>query len=56
MSLSSEQVEFLNWALLVLQDPAEADKLLKIQRDLDETKIVLVSINHHDSDMLLLYL
>lgn len=25
------------------QDPAEADKLLKIQRDLDETKIILVS-------------
>lgn len=27
----------------LLQDPAEADKLLKIQRDLDETKIILVS-------------
>lgn len=26
-----------------LQDPAEADKLFKIQRDLDETKIILVS-------------
>ena len=26
-----------------LQDPAEADKLLKIQRELDETKIILVS-------------
>lgn len=25
------------------QDPAEADKLLKIQRDLDETKIILVN-------------
>lgn len=25
-------------------DPAEADKLLKIQRDLDETKIILVSM------------
>ena len=25
-----------------LQDPAEADKLLKIQRELDETKIILV--------------
>lgn len=25
------------------QDPAEADKLLKIQRELDETKIILVS-------------
>jgi hypothetical protein len=28
------------------QDPAEADKLLKIQRELDETKIILVSIKH----------
>jgi len=27
------------------QDPAEADKLLKIQRELDETKIILVSIH-----------
>lgn len=27
-----------------LQDPAEADKLLKIQRELDETKIILVSV------------
>ena len=27
-----------------LQDPAEADKLLKIQRDLDETKIILVKL------------
>lgn len=26
-----------------IQDPAEADKLLKIQRELDETKIILVS-------------
>ena len=24
-----------------LQDPAQADKLTKIQRDLDETKIIL---------------
>ena len=30
-------------ALCDLQDPAEADKLLKIQRELDETKIILVS-------------
>ncbi|GJV16335.1 glutathione S-transferase T3-like protein [Tanacetum coccineum] len=29
-----------NW-FLVFQDPAEADKLLKIQRELDETKIIL---------------
>uniref|UniRef100_A0A0E0M572 Uncharacterized protein n=1 Tax=Oryza punctata TaxID=4537 RepID=A0A0E0M572_ORYPU len=27
--------------MLLAQDPAEADKLLKIQRDLDETKIIL---------------
>lgn len=27
-----------------LQDPAEADKLMKIQKELDETKIILVSI------------
>lgn len=27
------------------QDPAEADKLLKIQRELDETKIILVCVN-----------
>ncbi|KAJ8643802.1 hypothetical protein MRB53_005550 [Persea americana] len=32
---------YLNEALTKFQDPAEADKLLKIQRDLDETKIIL---------------
>ncbi|KAG9439672.1 hypothetical protein H6P81_019837 [Aristolochia fimbriata] len=32
---------FLGEALAKFQDPAEADKLLKIQRDLDETKIIL---------------
>ncbi|XP_072981138.1 VAMP-like protein YKT61 [Typha angustifolia] len=32
---------YLNDALAKFQDPAEADKLLKIQRDLDETKIIL---------------
>lgn len=32
---------YLNDALTKFQDPAEADKLLKIQRDLDETKIIL---------------
>lgn len=32
--------------MLPLQDPAEADKLFKIQRELDETKIILVSINN----------
>ncbi|KAG8639412.1 hypothetical protein MANES_14G141300v8 [Manihot esculenta] len=34
---------YLNEALTKFQDPAEADKLLKIQRELDETKIILVS-------------
>ena len=29
------------WACGVPQDPAAADKLTKIQRDLDETKIIL---------------
>ncbi|XP_073013129.1 VAMP-like protein YKT61 isoform X2 [Typha latifolia] len=33
---------YLNDALAKFQDPVEADKLLKIQRDLDETKIILV--------------
>ncbi|XP_051228510.1 VAMP-like protein YKT61 [Lolium perenne] len=33
--------EYLDDALTRYQDPAEADKLLKIQRDLDETKIIL---------------
>ncbi|KAK8952504.1 hypothetical protein KSP39_PZI004609 [Platanthera zijinensis] len=32
---------YLDNALTQFQDPAEADKLLKIQRDLDETKIIL---------------
>ncbi|GJM92454.1 hypothetical protein PR202_ga08930 [Eleusine coracana subsp. coracana] len=32
---------FLTDALTKFQDPAEADKLMKIQRDLDETKIIL---------------
>ncbi|KAL6613758.1 hypothetical protein ACP70R_036028 [Stipagrostis hirtigluma subsp. patula] len=34
--------QYLNDALTKYQDPAEADKLLKIQRDLDETKIILI--------------
>uniref|UniRef100_A0ACD5X9Y5 Uncharacterized protein n=1 Tax=Avena sativa TaxID=4498 RepID=A0ACD5X9Y5_AVESA len=33
--------EYLDDALMKYQDPAEADKLTKIQRDLDETKIIL---------------
>ncbi|KAI3993329.1 hypothetical protein MKX01_010072 [Papaver californicum] len=32
---------YLTEALTKFQDPAEADKLLKIQRELDETKIIL---------------
>ncbi|WVZ67286.1 hypothetical protein U9M48_016387 [Paspalum notatum var. saurae] len=33
--------QYLDDALTKYQDPAEADKLLRIQRDLDETKIIL---------------
>lgn len=29
------------WIFILVQDPAQADKLAKIQRDLDETKIIL---------------
>ncbi|KAM7472947.1 hypothetical protein LguiA_011130 [Lonicera macranthoides] len=38
---STESWPYLNEALTKFQDPAEADKLLKIQRELDETKIIL---------------
>ncbi|KAK4391453.1 VAMP-like protein YKT61 [Sesamum angolense] len=38
---NSQQWPYLNEALTKFQDPAEADKLLKIQRELDETKIIL---------------
>lgn len=38
---NSEPWPYLNGALAKFQDPAEADKLLKIQRELDETKIIL---------------
>ncbi|KAG8078581.1 hypothetical protein GUJ93_ZPchr0007g5076 [Zizania palustris] len=38
---STQQWPFLTDALTKFQDPAEADKLMKIQRDLDETKIIL---------------
>ncbi|GAB4832716.1 VAMP-like protein ykt61 [Ancistrocladus abbreviatus] len=38
---NSEPWPYLNEALTRYQDPAEADKLLKIQRELDETKIIL---------------
>ncbi|TVU36920.1 hypothetical protein EJB05_18875, partial [Eragrostis curvula] len=37
----TEPWQYLNDALTKYQDPTEADKLLKIQRDLDETKIIL---------------
>jgi synaptobrevin family protein YKT6 len=38
---TTEAVQILEGALQKYQDPAAADKLTKIQRDLDETKIVL---------------
>uniref|UniRef100_A0A7N2L266 VAMP-like protein YKT61 n=1 Tax=Quercus lobata TaxID=97700 RepID=A0A7N2L266_QUELO len=38
---STQPWPYLNEALMKFQDPAEADKLLKIQRELDETKIIL---------------
>ncbi|XP_020886343.1 VAMP-like protein YKT61 isoform X2 [Arabidopsis lyrata subsp. lyrata] len=38
---SSQPWPYLTEALNKFQDPAEADKLLKIQRELDETKIIL---------------
>ncbi|XP_076920631.1 VAMP-like protein YKT61 [Bidens hawaiensis] len=38
---STQPWPYLNDALTKFQDPAEADKLLKIQRELDETKIIL---------------
>ncbi|XP_051148739.1 VAMP-like protein YKT61 isoform X2 [Andrographis paniculata] len=38
---STQQWPFLSEALTKFQDPAEADKLLRIQRELDETKIIL---------------
>ncbi|XP_021814075.1 VAMP-like protein YKT61 [Prunus avium] len=38
---STQTWPYLGEALTKFQDPAEADKLLKIQRELDETKIIL---------------
>ncbi|KAJ6819546.1 VAMP-like protein YKT61 [Iris pallida] len=38
---STQPWPYLDDALTKFQDPAEADKLMKIQRDLDETKIIL---------------
>ncbi|KAL1325649.1 hypothetical protein HN51_035701 [Arachis hypogaea] len=38
---STQPWPYLDEALTKFQDPAEADKLLKIQRELDETKIIL---------------
>ncbi|PIM98376.1 SNARE protein YKT6, synaptobrevin/VAMP syperfamily [Handroanthus impetiginosus] len=38
---NTQQWPYLSEALTKFQDPAEADKLLRIQRELDETKIIL---------------
>ncbi|KAM3336278.1 hypothetical protein ACQJBY_030329 [Aegilops geniculata] len=38
---ATQHWQYLDDALAKYQDPAEADKLMKIQRDLDETKIIL---------------
>ncbi|CAN1328241.1 VAMP-like protein YKT61 [Linum perenne] len=38
---STQNWQYLDDALIKFQNPAEADKLLKIQRELDETKIIL---------------
>ncbi|KAK4481924.1 hypothetical protein RD792_012837 [Penstemon davidsonii] len=38
---NAQQWPYLSEALTKFQDPAEADKLLRIQRELDETKIIL---------------
>ncbi|CAL5198242.1 unnamed protein product [Lathyrus oleraceus] len=38
---STQTWPYLNDALMKFQDPAEADKLMRIQRELDETKIIL---------------
>lgn len=43
LSLSMTNTIFLSSLIKIFQDPAEADKLMKIQRELDETKIILVS-------------
>ena len=43
---STQTWPYLNDALMKFQDPTEADKLMRIQRELDETKIILVSIIH----------
>ncbi|GFS39030.1 SNARE-like superfamily protein [Actinidia rufa] len=43
---------YLNEALTRFQDPAEADKLLKIQRELDETKIILLRILQSGGNLL----
>ncbi|EFJ35352.1 hypothetical protein SELMODRAFT_166326 [Selaginella moellendorffii] len=38
---NTEQWPALNQALMKYQDPMEADKLMRIQRDLDDTKVIL---------------
>lgn len=50
---NTEASFFLSYSLFKFQDPAEADKLLKIQRELDETKIILVSIVSYFSYILI---
>lgn len=40
----NEVVVSLFFFFSICQDPTEADKLLRIQRGLDETKIILVSL------------
>nr|GEU42437.1 hypothetical protein [Tanacetum cinerariifolium] len=45
----TDQWPYLNDALGRFQNPAEADKLLKIQRELDETKIILPTVTIHQS-------
>ena len=37
-------VDFFVFFLLMLQNPREADAMTKVQAELDETKIVLVSL------------
>ncbi|KAI5446567.1 VAMP-like protein ykt61 [Lathyrus oleraceus] len=41
---STQTWPYLNDALMKFQDPAEADKLMRIHRELDETKIILHKI------------
>lgn len=40
----------LEAAIKEYQDPANADKLLKVQRELDDTKVVLVRVDPHQPE------